>query len=177
VDLVVNLPVEQMPRLSEELARRGIAVPVDLMLDQWMEERGDVALVAYHTMAEYKAELFMLRSGDALRESALARRRRVDLRLPLGTVNLHSWASSWPALPSWIGVTYTTGLGSCTWPRSGNTWYLRRAGWEPNYPSVAPRTAKGAAPAERERWFAFSKARQRERALERLRSEGIEPGG
>jgi hypothetical protein len=90
VDLVVNLPVEQMPRLSEALARRGILVPAELMLDLWLEQRGDVALVAYHTLAGFKAELFMLRPGDALRESALARRRRVDLEPPLGVVNLHS---------------------------------------------------------------------------------------
>ena len=31
------------------------------------------------------------------------------------------------------------------------------------------------APAERERWFAFQAARQRERALEWLRSEGLAP--
>ena len=90
VDLVVNLPVEQMPRLSEELARRGILVPADLMLDLWLERRGDVALVAYHTDAGFKAELFMLRPGDALRESALARRRRVDLEPPLGVLHLHA---------------------------------------------------------------------------------------
>jgi hypothetical protein len=90
VDLIVNLPVEQMPRLSEVLAGHGILVPADLMLDLWMEHRGDVALVAYHTVAGFKAELFMLRPGDALRESALARRRLVDLGPPLGPVNLHS---------------------------------------------------------------------------------------
>ena len=90
VDLVVNLPVEQMPRLSEALARRGILLPADLMLDLWLERRGDVALVAYHTVAGFKAELFMLRPGDALRESALARRRRVDLEPPLGVLSLHS---------------------------------------------------------------------------------------
>jgi len=90
VDLVVNLPVEQMPRLSQALARHGILVPADLMLDLWMEQRGDVALAAYHPVAGFKAELFMLRPGDALRESALARRRQVDLGPPLGTVYLHS---------------------------------------------------------------------------------------
>lgn len=90
VDLVVNLPVEQMPRLSEELARRGILAPADLMLDLWREHRGDVALAAYHPVAGFKAELFMLRPGDALRASALARGRRIDLEPPLGVLNLHS---------------------------------------------------------------------------------------
>jgi hypothetical protein len=90
VDLVINLPVDHMLRLSEELARRGIIAPPDLMLDLWLEHRGDVALVAYHPAAGFKAELFMLRPGDALRESALARRRHIDLEPPLGVLNLHS---------------------------------------------------------------------------------------
>jgi hypothetical protein len=90
VDLVVNLSVEQMQPLSDALTRRGILAPVDLMLDLGLENRGDVALTAYHTVAGFKAEFFMLRPGDALRESALARRRPVDLGPPLGYVHLHS---------------------------------------------------------------------------------------
>lgn len=65
VDLVVNLPVEQMPRLSAELARRGSLVPADLMFDLWLEDRGDVALVAYHTVAGFKAELCWLPIASA----------------------------------------------------------------------------------------------------------------
>ena len=90
VDLVVDLPVEQMPRLAEALARRGINLPAELMLDLWLEQRGDVALVAYHPVAGFKAELFMQRPGNRLRASALARRRPVDLGAPLGVVNLHT---------------------------------------------------------------------------------------
>jgi len=90
IDLVVNLPVEQMARFADELARRDILLPADLMLDLYMQDKGDVALVAYHTLAGFKAELFMLRAGDDLRASALARRTLVDLGPPLGAVYLHS---------------------------------------------------------------------------------------
>jgi hypothetical protein len=84
VDLVINLPVEQMARFSEELTRREVLIPADLMLDQFLEMRGDVALVGYHLQWTYKVEMFLLRPGDALRASALARRRWMDLGPPLG---------------------------------------------------------------------------------------------
>jgi hypothetical protein len=90
IDLVINLPVEQMMRFAEELAQRDILVPMDLMLDLFLQAEGDVALVAYHTRAGFKAELFMLREGDELRASSLARRRLVELGEPLGTLYLHS---------------------------------------------------------------------------------------
>jgi hypothetical protein len=38
----------------------------------------------------YKAEMFLLKPGDALRESSLARRRLVDLGPSLGNVFVHS---------------------------------------------------------------------------------------
>lgn len=86
VDLVINLPVEQMTRFSDELSRRQVLVPSDLMLDQFLESRGDVPLVGYHLLWSYKVEMFLLRPGDALRKSALARRRRVELGPPLGSL-------------------------------------------------------------------------------------------
>ncbi len=60
------------------------------MLDQLIETRGDVPLVAYHTVAGFKAELFFLRPDDELRASALARRVLVELEPPLGAVFVHS---------------------------------------------------------------------------------------
>jgi hypothetical protein len=90
VDLVINLGVEQIQRLSEELKRRGMLLPPDLALDLLAENRGDVALVVYHTEWGHKAELFPLRPGDELRASALARRRRIDLGEPLGPTYVHS---------------------------------------------------------------------------------------
>jgi hypothetical protein len=86
VDLVVTLPVEQMQTFSDELARRDVLIPPDLMLDMFLEMRGDVPLVGYHLQWSQKVEMFLLRPGDALRESTLARRRLVDLGPPLGRI-------------------------------------------------------------------------------------------
>jgi hypothetical protein len=90
VDLVINLPPEQVARLSQELEQRGLVLPPDLMLDQLLETRGDLALVAYHAQLGFKAELFPLRPDDPLRASALARRTLVTLEPPLGAVYVHS---------------------------------------------------------------------------------------
>jgi hypothetical protein len=90
VDLVINLRPEQIVPLSQALEARGLLLPPDLMLDQLLETRGDVALVVYHRELGMKAELFPLRPNDALRASALARRMPVVLAPPLGTVFVHA---------------------------------------------------------------------------------------
>jgi hypothetical protein len=90
VDLVIHLPAEGIPLFSDELARRHILIPADLMLDLLLEARGDVPLVGYHLHWGHKAELFPLRPGDELRASALARRRLIDLGSPLGGVYVHA---------------------------------------------------------------------------------------
>jgi hypothetical protein len=90
VDLVIDLPLEQLQSFSSELARRNVLIPPDLMLDQLLETRGDVALVGYHVQWTHRVELFLLRPGDDLRASALARRRLVDLGVPLGRVYVHA---------------------------------------------------------------------------------------
>ena len=90
VDLVIDLPVEQIQRFSDELAQRQILIPPDLALDLLLESRGDTPLVGYHMVWSYKVELFPLRPGDELRASALARRRPVELGPPLNQVLVHS---------------------------------------------------------------------------------------
>lgn len=90
VDLVINLSPEQIAAFSDALLARGIPLPPDLILDQLVETRGDIALVAYHPDLGLKAEFFLLRPEDALRASALARRTRVNLEPPLGSVYVHS---------------------------------------------------------------------------------------
>jgi len=79
VDFVVSLRLERIGALSRVLEQRSILIPADVMLSQLEETRGDVAIVGYHLQTGLKAELFPLRPGDALRESALARRVRIDL--------------------------------------------------------------------------------------------------
>ncbi|MCC6188921.1 MAG: hypothetical protein IT318_07795, partial [Anaerolineales bacterium] len=90
IDLAIDLPVEQLRPFSAELEKRGVLIPPDLMRDQLLETRGDVALVGYHRQWSHKAELFLLRPGDDLRRSALSRRRLVDLGSPLGQVHVHA---------------------------------------------------------------------------------------
>lgn len=90
LDLVIDLPVESMAALSSELEKRGMLVPVDIMLDLLIEDRADLPINAIHMVTGYKAEMFLLKPGDALRESSLQRRRLVDLGPSLGQVYVHS---------------------------------------------------------------------------------------
>lgn len=90
VDLVVNVPLERMQHLSEELEKRDMLVPADIILDLFLEMRADLPVNAIHLGTGYKAELFLLRPGDVYRETAFARRRLVDLGPPLGEVYVHA---------------------------------------------------------------------------------------
>jgi hypothetical protein len=90
LDLVIDLPVESMGALSSELEKRDMLVPVDIMLDLLIEARADLPINAIHMVTGYKAEMFLLKPGDALRESSLQRRRLVDLGPSLGEVYVHS---------------------------------------------------------------------------------------
>jgi len=90
VDLVVSLPLERFQALSAELAKRDMLIPVEIILESYIENRADIPLNAIHIHSGYKAELFLLRPGDALRESAFARRALADLGEPLGTVYVHA---------------------------------------------------------------------------------------
>lgn len=89
-DIVVNVPIERMQRLSEELEKRDMLVPADIILDLFLETRADLPVNAIHLHTGYKAELFLLRPGDEYRATAFARRRRVDLGPPLGEVYVHA---------------------------------------------------------------------------------------
>jgi hypothetical protein len=82
LDLVIDLPVESMGALSLELEQRHMLVPVDIMLDLMIEDRADLPINAIHTISGYKAEMFLLKPGDALRESSLL--RQVTLKLVHG---------------------------------------------------------------------------------------------
>jgi hypothetical protein len=90
VDIVVNVPVEKMGALSQELEKRDMLVPADIILDNFLETRGDLPVGAIHLYTGYKAELFLVRPGDEYRATAFARRQRVDLGPPLGEVYVHA---------------------------------------------------------------------------------------
>lgn len=90
LDLVVNIPLEAIHRLSQELEKRDMLVPADIIMDAIFDDRSDLPINAIHTYSGYKAELFPLRAGDDLRRSALERRQLVDLGPDLGEVYVHS---------------------------------------------------------------------------------------
>jgi len=90
LDLVIDLSVESMGALSLELERRAMLVPVDIMLDLLIEDRADLPINAIRMVTGYKAEMFLLKPGDALREAGLQRRQLVDLGPALGQVYVHS---------------------------------------------------------------------------------------
>lgn len=90
LDLVIDLPFESMVTLSQELEKRDMLVPIEVMVDLMIEDRIDLPINAIHMYSGYKAELFLLKPGDAFRTTNLAQRRLVDLGPPLGEVYVHS---------------------------------------------------------------------------------------
>jgi hypothetical protein len=90
LDLVVNIPLEAVERLSSELAGRDMLVPAEIILAHILETQADLPINAIHMHSGYKADLYPLCPGDELRASAFERRQKVDLGTPLGEVYLHS---------------------------------------------------------------------------------------
>jgi hypothetical protein len=90
LDLVVDIPSERVTQLSEELIKRDMQVPPDIILNTVLEERADLPINAIHGHSGYKADIYPYREGDELRRSALSRRKLVDLGPELGEVYLHS---------------------------------------------------------------------------------------
>ncbi len=90
LDLVVDLPAEAIGRLSRELEKRRMLVPVEIILDALIEERADLPVNAIHLDSGFKADLYLLHPGDELRRLALARRTQVDFGPPVGPVWVHS---------------------------------------------------------------------------------------
>ena len=90
IDIVINLPVKAIRRFSKELEKRNMLVPADIILDAMMEDRADIPLNAIHMYSGLKADLYLMRDGDALRQSAFQRRVLVDYGPPIGKVYVHS---------------------------------------------------------------------------------------
>ena len=90
LDVVVDIPLESAGKLSDELGKRGMLVPADIILDNILETRADIPINAIHLYSGYKADLYPLRPGDELRASAFKRRKMVDLGEPLGKLCLHA---------------------------------------------------------------------------------------
>ncbi len=90
VDLVVLLPATHVRRLAEELTRRSMLLPPEIILDVLLQPEGDLPIHAIHGATGFKADIYLLRAGDELRASSLARRRQVDFDPPLGRVYVHA---------------------------------------------------------------------------------------
>jgi hypothetical protein len=90
LDIVIKLPIKSIGRFSKELEKRGMLVPTDIILDTMMEERADIPLNAIHMYSGLKADLYIMRDGDALRQSAFQRRILVDYGPSIGEVYVHS---------------------------------------------------------------------------------------
>ena len=90
LDIVVRVPVEAVQKLSDELAIRNMLVPADIILNNLLDDRADIPLNAIHTHSGYKADIYLLREGDTLREEAFRRRKLIDLGPELGEIYLHS---------------------------------------------------------------------------------------
>jgi hypothetical protein len=90
LDIVINLPIKAVGRFSKELEERNMLVPVDIIMDAIMEDRADIPLNAIHMYSGFKADLYLMRDGDALRQSAFQRRVSVDYGPPIGKVYVHS---------------------------------------------------------------------------------------
>jgi len=90
LDLVVNIPIKSVNRLSKELGKRDMLIPAEIILDNILEERADIPINAIHMYSGLKADLYPVREGDELRKSAFQRREQVDYGPPIGKVYIHS---------------------------------------------------------------------------------------
>jgi hypothetical protein len=90
LDLVVDLPIEAVSRLSNELKIRDMLVPPEIILDTLIEDRADIPINAIHIYSGLKADIYPIRSGDELRKEAFRRRLLVDFGPPIGNVYVHS---------------------------------------------------------------------------------------
>lgn len=90
LDLVVKIPIKAINKLSRELEKRDMLIPAEVILDNILEERADIPINAIHMYSGLKADLYPVREGDELRNSAFQRRQQVDYGPPIGKVYIHS---------------------------------------------------------------------------------------
>lgn len=90
IDFVIHLEIDQIASLSQALEKADIYLPPEIILANLEETRLDLPINAIHGASGYKAEMFLLRDGDALRASAFQRRVRVDFGGQVGEVYVHS---------------------------------------------------------------------------------------
>ena len=90
LDVVINLPIKSIGKFSKELEKRDMLVPADIILDTIAEDRADIPLNAIHMHSGLKADLYLMREGDTLRQSSFQRKILIDYGPPIGRVYVHS---------------------------------------------------------------------------------------
>jgi hypothetical protein len=65
-------------------------VPVEIILDAFVEDRADIPINAIRMYSGLKADLYLVREGDELRQKAFQRRAQVDYGPPIGKAYIHS---------------------------------------------------------------------------------------
>ena len=90
LDLVVKIPMKSINKLSKELEKRDMLIPAEIILDTILDNRADIPINAIHMHSGLKADLYPVREGDELRQSAFRRREKVDYGPPIGRVYIHS---------------------------------------------------------------------------------------
>lgn len=90
IDIVIKLPIKTINKFSKELEKRDMLVPADIILDTFTEDRADIPLNAIHMYSGLKADIYLMRENDKLRQSAFQRRIKVDYGEPIGKVYVHS---------------------------------------------------------------------------------------
>jgi hypothetical protein len=90
LDLVVKIPIKSVNKLSKELKKRDMLIPSEIILDSILEDRADIPINTIHMHSGLKADLYPVREGDELRQSAFQRREQVDYGPPIGKVYIHS---------------------------------------------------------------------------------------
>jgi len=90
LDLVIQIPNGAEVKLSEELEKRDMLLPAEIIQDRVKDRRGDDHLNAIHATSGYKADLYLVKEGDRFRNEAFSRRVLVDLGPGLGELYLHT---------------------------------------------------------------------------------------
>jgi hypothetical protein len=90
LDLVVRIPIKAINKLSKELEKRDMLIPAEIILVNILEDRADIPINAIHMHSGLKADLYPVREGDELRQSAFQRRQQVNYGPPIGKVYIHS---------------------------------------------------------------------------------------
>lgn len=90
LDVVAYLPDIAIEVFSDELMKREIMVPPDIIRNLIAENRIDIAINAIHPFTGHKAEIFPVRANDELRLDALKRKVLVTYPDPIGSVFIHS---------------------------------------------------------------------------------------